>query len=1049
MQVTAWKPLSNSWAHITFGNRRGAGKGLKLAAWNAGSAHLENKITELEAVIDSVRPHIFVISESNLKQSTDRSNVQIPNYELFVSKTIDNSDLKNISRIVIYKHESVIGKLREDLMNSSLDSIWLEVGFKHHKKLLVGGHYRVWQNMGQGGDNASLSPAAQLSRWNIFLTQWEKALSEQRETIVLGDINLDWNTAMQSTAPGDSRDSTYYKTRPLAEELSQRILPQGVIQLVRGITRSWPGHQDSTIDLVFTNCHEKMSEARALIRGYSDHRLILVTRFTKTICERARYTRKRSYKNFDENLFVQKIRDLSLLDVYMSQDANEAACIFTNKLTSVLDKMAPVRNIQTRTNFAPWMSDDLKTQMEARDKAQKKAVDSKSDVDWADYKELRNRITGRIKLAKSEWQTQKLESCQGDSGKVWGNILGWLNWSSTSSPTKLWSMNRVETSPYKMANIMNSYYIAKVTDIRAALPPPSIDPLGPLKRMMNGCPTEFHLNPVHPDTVSKIIQEMKNSRSSGVDHIDSFILKLIRKEITPAITHIVNLSIESSVFPSTYKISKVVPLYKSKGDKMDPSSYRPVALLPILSKILERAIFMQMVQYMENPTGEADFSKRSSYFHPCHHGFRGNHSTATAVLQMYDNWMEALERKDVTGLALVDMSAAFDCVDTNLLLQKLSYYGFSRHTRQWVWSYMSDRTQVVSVEGALSSSLRIHVGVPQGSILGPLLYVMFTNELPEVVHLETCPLTHRRDAQAWAPRTNMDCRSCGGIVSYADDSSCSISSSSHEDLPVKVGQIYNNVSDFLTANLLKVNDSKTHTMILTTSQLRKSREIDVQVQIGETLQATSRVETLLGLHLDHNLKFAEHILNNDKSLVRGLNTRLKALLQIKKVACFKVRLMLANGLFMSKLCYLISAWGGCQDYLLSTLQVVQNEAMRAVCKRGRRHPIRDLLKETNWLSVRQLVFYHSVIQAWKVINTRHPVYLHSRLVGNRPRYADRLAAAGSLIRGRRPRLELIESSWRWRVAKYWEELPRSIREIENGYQFKTKLKLWIKDNVKF
>ena len=124
-------------------------------------------------------------------------------------------------------------------------------------------------------------------------------------------------------------------------------------------------------------------------------------------------------------------------------------------------------------------------------------------------------------------------------------------------------------------------------------------------------------------------------------------------------------------------------------------------------------------------------------------------------------------------------------------------------------------------------------------------------------------------------------------------------------------------------------------------------------------------------------------------------------------------------------------------------KMVQIEAMRAVCKRGRRHPIRDLLKETNWLSVRQLVLYHSVIQVWKVINNRHPVYLHSRLVGNRPRYADRLAAAGSLIRGRRPRLDLIESSWGWRVAQYWEEHPRSIREIDNGYQYKTNLKLRI------
>ena len=595
---------------------------------------------------------------------------------------------------------------------------------------------------------------------------------------------------------------------------------------------------------------------------------------------------------------------------------------------------------------------------------------------------------------------------------------------------------------------MNSYYITKVTDIRAALPPPTTDPLGPLKRMMNGCPTEFELKPIHPDTVDKIIKEMKNSRSCGMDNIDSYILKLVKNEITPAITHIINLSIISAAFPSSYKISKVVPLYKSKGDRMEPSSYRPVALLPIISKILERAIFLQMVEYMENPTGPEDLSNRSSYLHPCHHGFRGNHSTATAVLQMYDMWMEALERKDLTGLALVDMSAAFDCVDTNLLLQKLAYYGFSRHARQWVWSYMTDRTQVVSLEGSLSSALRIQVGVPQGSILGPLLYVIFTNELPEVVHLATCNRTAEiQPTDSWKPRTNMECRNCGGIVSYADDSSCSITSQNHEDLPPMVEHVYNLVASFLTANLLKVNDSKTHTMILTTSQLRKSRDIHVQIQIGDSVQDTSEVEKLLGLHLDQDLKFTEHILNNDNSLVKSLNTRLKAILQIKKVASFKVRLMISNGIFMSKLCYLIAVWGGCQEYLLSALQLVQNEAMRAVCKRGRHYPIVKLLEETNWLNVRQLVFYHSVMQAWKVINTRQPSYLHNRLVGNRPRYADRLAAAGSLVRGRRPRLQLIESSWRWRTAQYWDKLPRDIREIRQVNVFKTQLKEWIKGNV--
>ena len=132
-----------------------------------------------------------------------------------------------------------------------------------------------------------------------------------------------------------------------------------------------------------------------------------------------------------------------------------------------------------------------------------------------------------------------------------------------------------------------------------------------------------------------------------------------------------------------------------------------------------------------------------------------------------------MERKELAGLALVDMSAAFDCVDTDLFLAKLELYEFSRHTIQWIWSYMTERTQVVMVDGSFSSALRVHVGVPQGSILGPLLYVIFTNELPEVVHGDDCPnLLPVDNEERWLPKTNLECRTCGGIVNYADDSSC-------------------------------------------------------------------------------------------------------------------------------------------------------------------------------------------------------------------------------------------------------------------------------------
>ena len=145
-------------------------------------------------------------------------------------------------------------------------------------------------------------------------------------------------------------------------------------------------------------------------------------------------------------------------------------------------------------------------------------------------------------------------------------------------------------------------------------------------------------------------------------------------------------------------------------------------------------MFLQVVEYLEH----------HKLLHPNHHGFRANHSVTTTILQLYDTWMDALNNGELVGLNLVDLSAAFDCVDVDLLLAKTKIYKFSRHTRQWLWSSMVGRLQVVEVEASLSSTLRVgDVGVAQGSILGPLWYILYTNELPEVVHLENCTSTEQ------------------------------------------------------------------------------------------------------------------------------------------------------------------------------------------------------------------------------------------------------------------------------------------------------------------
>ena len=280
-------------------------------------------------------------------------------------------------------------------------------------------------------------------------------------------------------------------------------------------------------------------------------------------------------------------------EVYCCEDANEAAEKFTAKLNRILDRHAPIKVFQTCTRFAPWLSKETKEIMKERDRAQVWASSSKKVEDWATYQSLRNKVTKLLKTEKKDWQKKKLEECSNDSGKLWANVKGWLNWSSSSSPSKLFHAGRTETSPINIASIMNHFYIEKVNDIRENLPNARIDPLEQLRKQMKDSSCSFKLKPVHPDLVLKIITNLKNSKATGFDNIDTYVMKMIKSEVTPAITHIVNLSIKTSVFPTLWKHSKVIPLLKPGAkDQLNAKSYRPVALLPVVSKVLERVVFL-------------------------------------------------------------------------------------------------------------------------------------------------------------------------------------------------------------------------------------------------------------------------------------------------------------------------------------------------------------------------------------------------------------------------------------------------------------------------
>ena len=257
------------------------------------------------------------------------------------------------------------------------------------------------------------------------------------------------------------------------------------------------------------------------------------------------------------------------------------------------------------------------------------------------------------------------------------------------------------------------------------------------------------------------------------------------------------------------------------------------------------------------------------------------------------------------------------------------------------------------------------------------------------------------------------------------------------------------MANYLGNSRLKLNDDKTHLLIMTTRQKRRLLDINIEINTPTEDIKPIKTEKLLGIIIQDDLRWTEYIQNHEKSLIKQLTSRLNALKLISGIASFKIRLMIANGIFCSKLIFQISLWGGAEDFLLNSLQIVQNKAARFVTRRGRYTAVAELLKQCGWLSVRQLVFYHSVILIHKTLLTTYPKYIFSKLSSEFP-YNTRLAESESVRMGPefQCKLDLTERSFMNRATLNYNQLPPELRKISKIEAFELQLKIWVVENYK-
>lgn len=431
------------------------------------------------------------------------------------------------------------------------------------------------------------------------------------------------------------------------------------------------------------------------------------------------------------------------------------------------------------------------------------------------------------------------------------------------------------------------------------------------------------LTPVTQGEVEKFTQNFKNKKSSGEDNIPIFLLKKCIHTISSPISYLINFSFESGKFPLDLKKSTIVPVFK-KGDKEVLSNYRPISLQSSFSKLFEKAMYDRLMSFLV----------RYNTLHPFQHGFLKGRSVDTAIQDFIEPVLKALEAGQVVCGLFLDLSKAFDSLNHELLLSKMCEYGIRAQPHQWMESYLKDRTQVVKVKRELDESISkrqiSNLGIPQGSILGPLLFIIFLNDMP----------------------LNIDAYNCK-IVNYADDTNVILHSKSIEDLLVSCEYHFECLENWFIENRLGLNAQKTQCVFFKTN--RNKIDIPDSIKIQGNCISVSNSCRLLGVNIDSCLNFQNHV----ECLLKRLSSACYALRVLAQHSNLDTLKTAYYGIYYSYLKYGIIFWGSPPN--LNTVFKNQKMALRIINKVQPLSSCRGLFKSAGLLTLPAVLIFERIL----------------------------------------------------------------------------------------
>jgi hypothetical protein len=817
--------------------------------------------------------------------------------------------------------------------------------------------------------------------------------------IICGDFNL----------PGNSPNT-------IDDELSELLHSTSFAQFVDVPTR-YDTHHDkwSLLDLVISSSSASFLTSPVSVTSsheISDHSLLVANLSTKRQKPPRRSYQYRNIKDIELVSFQQRILASSLFtDPDPSVDGFEQQ--MEDTITSILNDFAPLKTghrsgpRQTKN----WLSPQAVEAKKCRRRLERRWKASNAESDRLAYRAACRTANDLIMKSRAASNLERINSCSKNPKSLWSTIKSILH---SSAPAE--QLSPAVSKP--LADSLASFFHEKINSLKLSISSKLGRPPSPFdfdKSHTGQVLTEFM--PVTPTEVAQLLNSMSN-KSSPLDYIATSLLKSCAGVFSILISHLANLSFEQATFPSKFKHALITPLLKKPGlSRSDPSNFRPISNLNTIGKILERLALKRLFPHIS----------LSPSFSPLQSAYRKFHSTETALLKLTNDILDSIDHGKISILAALDMSAAFDTLDHATLLHRLEHtFGLSGYVISWIHSYLTHRSSHVKVDTSSSSRTPSPTGVPQGSVLGPLLFVLFISPISSVIQ----------------PGSELSYKDTTvSFHQYADDTQLHIGTNS-STLATQVSTLESctiRVNDWLLHNGLHLNPSKSEAIAFFNPRSKPLATLADSIKsisvAGSPIKLQSSIKSL-GVHLDSKMSFDKHV----SEVCRTSYFHIRALRHIRSSLTTDAAKTVASAIVGSRLDYCNSLFAGTSALNLSRLQLVQNTLARVVAQKPRYCHITPVLIDLHWLPVRQRIDFKIATTAFKVLHYQQPSYLAEIL----PRYTPSrpLRSSGSVtISAPLRKTSMVSSkSFSSAASTVWNKLPGHLSSVKTLPVFRRYLK---------